>query len=344
MWVPQIVFGLILVGSREAMEGEQTPIALISMAIIGLKVSSRRLCILSCVPLALMPVAFPQVSDIDEFVAEFGEEEHEPKPTRRRSITAAPAIADQDDGARSMRRPAAPGDIAARERELEAAAASAEMAPASRPGNYDDFTAPSRDPQFSSRDDYTTAPAQGTVNSTSGFYALSVSIPPPAASFDTQRTEPTVASAVPVAVPPTPAASVAPPTRRISATTASTGGPPVYAMRTPGRRGSALADDPDSLQAPSAIARAEALARRASLGGGSPMAGTPKALGSPKARSSLVHQQLQQQQQQGELQSPSFVARMEAARRGSDVDRLGAGDLSFQQAASGGTLSRASQR
>jgi hypothetical protein len=34
----QVIFGLILVGSREAMEGEQTPIALFSLALIGLTV------------------------------------------------------------------------------------------------------------------------------------------------------------------------------------------------------------------------------------------------------------------------------------------------------------------
>lgn len=37
----QVIFGLILVGSREAMEGEQTPIAHVSMAIVGLTVRTQ---------------------------------------------------------------------------------------------------------------------------------------------------------------------------------------------------------------------------------------------------------------------------------------------------------------
>jgi hypothetical protein len=63
--VAQVVFGLILVGSREAMEGDQTPIALIALAIIGLT-----------------------VSEVLAYVAEYGHE-HEPAakaPRRRRSM------------------------------------------------------------------------------------------------------------------------------------------------------------------------------------------------------------------------------------------------------------------
>lgn len=346
----QVVFGLILVGSREAMEGEQTPLALISMAIIGIKAGGgqgrlRDKCFafIGSTWLCLSP----QVSDIDDFVAEFGEEEHEaPKPRRRSSVASARAL---DDGARSLRRPAVEGG-SARDREAEVAAAGVEMAapppPMRMPPDSDDGLSTSRYPPpytMTDRDDFT-------------LDAQSVAVTmPPVASYDLDAPPPLPPAVPNEAVIAAVAAALMSPanqSRRLSANAAAAiaaaVAPPVYTVRAPGRRGSGTTfdDTPDSLQAPSVIARAEALIRRASQGGtSSPMSPNLQQEASTRRSSRGGAPMLSPaSQQQQTLQSPSFVARMEATRRSSQGGPASDG-LSFRQGGEvDGSLSRASQR
>ena len=288
--------------------------------------------------------------DIDDFVAEFGEEEHEaPKSRRRSSVASARAL---DDGARVVRRPAAEAG-SARDREAEVAAAGVEMAaplpPARNPPDSDDGFSTSRYPPpyaMTDRDDF-------AVDAPSVAVTM-----PPAVSYDLDAPPPPGPLQVPSeAVIAAVAAALMSPvnqSRRMSANAAAamaaTVAPPVYTVRTPGRRGSGttLDDNPDSLQAPSVIARAEALIRRASQGGtSSPMSPNPQQE-APTRRSSRGGAPIPLSpapQQQQTLQSPSFVARMEATRRSSQGGPAGDG-LTFSQGSdeAGSSLSRASQR